>query len=361
MSSLADLPEIVGFFSYSREDDEAFKGTLSALRDAIQRELSAQLGRSKTNFRLWQDQEAIVPGRLWESEIKTAIEQAVFFIPIVTPRAVTSHYCKFEFEAFLAREHSLGRNDLVFPVLYMRVPALENEAQWRNDPVLSIIGSRQYVDWRPLRYLDIDTAAIREAIGHFCDKIVDALREPWVSAEIPLRTGLTTNWRGKAEARRAEALRLEEKEGQGSKEERDSEGVREGRDLIPDGSRPRRQPRVRTEPPLSPLSGQIARETGGQSGPGVSREGAYARIGITPSWGSTGFGKKAVFYVRRFVLWPNYVARIPPLLKPVVVTAWMLSFLSVLYSVYFLVTGTPQHSVTSPINLLPGGSTQLLR
>ena len=61
MASLADLPEIVGFFSYSREDDEAFEGTLSALRDAIQRELSAQLGRSKTNFRLLQDQKAIAP------------------------------------------------------------------------------------------------------------------------------------------------------------------------------------------------------------------------------------------------------------------------------------------------------------
>jgi hypothetical protein len=35
MSSLADLPEIVGFFSYSREDDEAFKGTLSALRNGF--------------------------------------------------------------------------------------------------------------------------------------------------------------------------------------------------------------------------------------------------------------------------------------------------------------------------------------
>ena len=115
MSSLADLPEVIGFFSYSREDDEAYEGTLSALRDVIQRELSAQLGRSKATFRLWQDQAAIAPGQLWEAEIKTAVEQAVFFIPIVTPRAVNSHYCKFEFEAFLAREQALGRNDLVFP------------------------------------------------------------------------------------------------------------------------------------------------------------------------------------------------------------------------------------------------------
>ena len=51
MSSLADLSEIVGFFSYSREDDGASDGSLSALRVAIQRELSAQLGRSRRTWR----------------------------------------------------------------------------------------------------------------------------------------------------------------------------------------------------------------------------------------------------------------------------------------------------------------------
>jgi|SRR5208337_458368 len=99
MASLAQLPELVGFFSYSREDDEAFKGSLSVLRDAIQRELSAQLGRTRGNFRLWQDQDAIAPGQMWESQIAKAVEEAVFFIPIVTPRAVASKYCKFEFES----------------------------------------------------------------------------------------------------------------------------------------------------------------------------------------------------------------------------------------------------------------------
>jgi hypothetical protein len=183
MASLASLPEVVGFFSYSREDDEAFKGALSTLRGGIQRELSAQLGRSKRSFRLWQDQEAIAPGKLWETEMKTAVEQSVFFIPIVTPRTVNSQYCKFEFDSFLAREKTLGRTDLVFPILYIALAALEHEAQWRADPVLSIIGSRQYVDWRPLRHLDIDSTAVREATERFCGKIVEALNEPSISPE----------------------------------------------------------------------------------------------------------------------------------------------------------------------------------
>jgi hypothetical protein len=183
MSSLSDLPEVIGFFSYSREDDQSYKGRLSALREGIQDELSAQLGRSKTTFRLWQDREAIAPGRLWESEIKTAVEQSVFFIPIVTPRAVNSNYCKFEFEAFLARERALGRTDLVFPILYVPVPALQNETQWRDHPVLSAIAKRQYVDWQTFRYSDVNTPAMREAVGRFCLKIVEALYVSWLSPE----------------------------------------------------------------------------------------------------------------------------------------------------------------------------------
>src|ERR1700688_1228329 len=104
--------DLVGFFSYSRQDDEDANGALSALRRAIRRELSGQLGRTPQNLRIWQDDAAIPAGALWEKEIKEAINQSVFFIPILTPRAINSRQCSFEFEAFLAREAELGRKDL---------------------------------------------------------------------------------------------------------------------------------------------------------------------------------------------------------------------------------------------------------
>ena len=183
MASLAQLPELVGFFSYSREDDEDFRRSLSTLRDAIQRDLSALLGRTRRNFRLWQDQEAIAPGQMWESRIAEAVEEAVFFIPIVTPRAVASKHCKFEFESFLARERALGRSDLVFPIHYILVPALLDEAEWRDDSVLSVIAKRQYVDWRSFRYVSVDTPAFGQEIDRFCGKIADTLRRRWISPE----------------------------------------------------------------------------------------------------------------------------------------------------------------------------------
>jgi hypothetical protein len=183
MSSLADLSDLVGFFSYSREDDQGSRGALSALRDAIQSELSAQLGRSHTDFRVWQDKAAIPLGTLWENQIRDAINQSAFFVPIVTPRAMRSQHCTFEFESFLAREAELGRDDLVFPILYIPVPALEDEKLWRQDPVLKIVGTRQYLDWRDLRHLEHNSPEVRQKVERFCRNISSALRKPWVSLE----------------------------------------------------------------------------------------------------------------------------------------------------------------------------------
>ena len=183
MSSLADLPELVGFFSYSREDDEGSDGALSALRERIQHELRAQLGRSFKNFRLWQDKEAIPSGTLWETEIKNAVAQSVFFIPIITPTVVASPYCTFELQSFLEREAALSRDDLVFPILYINVPALDDSARRQNDPVLSLIAKRQYVDWRKFRHRDVHTTDVSEAVEGFCTDIRDALCRSWLSPE----------------------------------------------------------------------------------------------------------------------------------------------------------------------------------
>jgi hypothetical protein len=192
MSSLADASDLVGFFSYSREDDEDSGGKLSKLRERIQAELRGQLGRTKRDFRLWQDKTAIAHGELWEDRIKTAISESAFFIPIITPTAIRSSHCKFEFDSFLAREKELGRSNLIFPVLYIPVPALTSD-RWRDDPLLSIIGSRQYEEWQNLRQLDPSSTEVALRVEKFCANICRALQQEWLSPEE----------RREAEARRA--------------------------------------------------------------------------------------------------------------------------------------------------------------
>jgi hypothetical protein len=180
MASLVELPELVGFFSYSRNDDRNSEGALSRLRERIQKELHLQLGRE---LRLFQDSEAIPSGALWERRITEAVDASVFFIPIVTPSAIASSYCKFEFKAFLEREATLGRNDLIFPILYIRVPMLEREELWRQDDLLGIVGARQYMDWQKYRHRNVGSAEVAERIEQFCSNISEALRRSWLSPE----------------------------------------------------------------------------------------------------------------------------------------------------------------------------------
>jgi hypothetical protein len=182
MASLADTPDLVGFFSYSRGDDEGSGGRLSKLRERIQEELRGQLGRTKIDFRLWQDKVSISQGELWEDNIKKAVAESVFFIPIITPTAVKSRYCKFEFETFLAREKELGRRNLVFPILYIPVPALMGD-RWREDALLTIIGSRQYEQWQSLRHLDPSSTEVALRVEKLCENITKALQQPWLSPQ----------------------------------------------------------------------------------------------------------------------------------------------------------------------------------
>jgi predicted negative regulator of RcsB-dependent stress response len=180
MSSLADLPHLDGFFTYSREDDEGSNRALSALREAIQNELSAQLGRTHKDFRIWQDKSAISLGTLWEKQISQGINESVFFIPIITPRALRSQHCAYEFQAFLARESELGRDDLVFPILYIPVPALEDEKLWRDEPILRIVATRQYLDWRELRHHDPRSLEVQQKLEWYCRGITNALHKTWI-------------------------------------------------------------------------------------------------------------------------------------------------------------------------------------
>jgi hypothetical protein len=174
LPALTDTSELIGFFSYSRDDDRGSEGALTLIRRRIQDELRAQLGRSEKTLRLWQDAEAIPPGTLWESEISGAIEQSVFFIPIISPRVIQSEHCGIEFRKFIVREQALARTDLIFPILYIDIPALHDEAVWRCHPTLKVVDERQYVDWCEFRF-EPDGPKVRRAIAKLCTDIVGTL------------------------------------------------------------------------------------------------------------------------------------------------------------------------------------------
>jgi hypothetical protein len=177
-------------------------------------------GRTRENFRLWRDKDALAVGEHWKAKLKEAVSESVFFITMVTPSAGNSPFCRFEFESFVERERALGRDDLVFPILYITVPELEDERK-ETDPVVSIIAERQYVDWRSIRHGDVNSTAVKRTVEEFCKDIAKKLRQPWISLEE--RGAIDAENRAKDERRRQEAAakrRAEEEERRESVEAR---------------------------------------------------------------------------------------------------------------------------------------------
>jgi hypothetical protein len=97
---------------------------------------------------------------------------------MVTPSAVNSDFCRFEFDSFIEREKQLGRTDLVFPILYVSVPELDAKPAI-TDPVISILKDRQREDWRSIRHRDVNSTEVKQTVEQFCSTISKKLRLPW--------------------------------------------------------------------------------------------------------------------------------------------------------------------------------------
>jgi hypothetical protein len=115
-------------------------------------------------------------------KLKEAVAESAFFMQMVSPSAVKSPYCRFELDSFMEREKELGRDDLIFPILYISVPELDDKRK-DDDPVLSVISEREYVDWRKIRHAPATSPEVRQTVERFCNTISKKLREPSISSE----------------------------------------------------------------------------------------------------------------------------------------------------------------------------------
>ncbi|WP_395613462.1 protein kinase domain-containing protein [Allosphingosinicella sp.] len=167
----------VGFWSYARQDDQLSDGRLSQLRTKLVQELQQQYGREPV--RLFQDAETIPHGSNWEQEISRALNEATFFIPIITPNFVQSEWCAREVELFLEREAALREvhpelkdKGRIFPILFIGVEDIDPE----NPEAFAALEKLQWFDFRPFRHRGFDEAPVREAIENLAGSMRTLLR-----------------------------------------------------------------------------------------------------------------------------------------------------------------------------------------
>lgn len=170
------LPPI-GFWSYARPDDELSGGQLSRLRALIRSELQQQYGREP--IQLFQDISAISHGSRWEGEIRRALENSTFFIPILSPNFLQSEWCVQEVEIFRERQErlfdeyrDLPRTSRIFPIHYIDITGIEA----LNPDVDQSLRELQWFDFREHRHSDFAAAEVRRTVSSFATSVRDLLR-----------------------------------------------------------------------------------------------------------------------------------------------------------------------------------------
>ncbi len=185
----APLPPI-GFWSYTSQDDKFEDGRLSRLRTRLARDLQQRMAPQKVH--IFQDVAAIPHGSDWLDKIHEALGQSSFFIPIVTPGFLGSEMCCKEVLRFREREKELGRKDLIFPFRYLDISDIHPD-ECHTPEVLTLLRSRQWIDFEYLRYRDLGSEEVLTLLGTLARSIRTALRKAdpggaaSVSGQAPMR------------------------------------------------------------------------------------------------------------------------------------------------------------------------------
>ena len=191
-----------GFWSYSSSDDESSRGRLSQLRALLAAELQQQIGRAfKVN--IFQDIAAIPPGREWARQIDEAMKSSSFLIPIVTPAFVQSEWCCKEVEMFRRREERLSASGLIFPIHYIDTDHIDpiDLHECHDRDVLEFLGTRQWVDFRRLRFRPPDSEEVALALESLATGIRNELRRPKARSVAPPAPTVAAPRKSSAKAR----------------------------------------------------------------------------------------------------------------------------------------------------------------
>jgi formylglycine-generating enzyme required for sulfatase activity len=159
------------FLSYTRFDDRHDGGAISELCRRLASAVQAVTGGP---FDVFQDVEGIGIGEHWPGKLDQMLDQARFFIPILTPSYFTSRPCRDELEKFLRVETKRGRNDLVLPIYYIECDVLEDDELCADDSMARTLHERQHQDWRELRFEPFDKSDVRRSLERLARDIVKA-------------------------------------------------------------------------------------------------------------------------------------------------------------------------------------------
>ena len=167
--------EPAAFMSYARFNDAHDDRQLSRFRERLAAEVRAQTGRE---FVIFQDRADIAWGQNWRLRIEETLEVVTLLLVVITPGFFGSAECRAEMARFLQREEELGRSDLILPVYYISAREMDDPAVREADELARVLASRQFADWRELRFEPLTSPVVRKAVAVLASRMRDTFWQP---------------------------------------------------------------------------------------------------------------------------------------------------------------------------------------
>lgn len=128
-------------------------------------------------FKIFQDKNDIKWGQKWKERLEGTLLSVTFLIPIITPSYFNSKSCREEFDRFLLREKQLGDDRLILPIYYLHSDVISDSIEVGDDAIAKVVASRNWADWRSLRFLPITDADVGRSIAAMAESIKRAMKE----------------------------------------------------------------------------------------------------------------------------------------------------------------------------------------
>jgi TIR domain len=171
-------PVFKGFFSYSHSDAEVDPQIVEALSSELERRVDAKLVNAR--FEIWRDKEKLRAGDYWNATIETAIISAHIFIILLSPKWISSEYCRNECEIFKKAESARNAGGYIIPIYARDIEGqakyLENHQKELYDRIKHI----QYQQIIPRTFARLSANERIELIENAADPIcamLDRLRD----------------------------------------------------------------------------------------------------------------------------------------------------------------------------------------
>ncbi|MCI0599837.1 MAG: toll/interleukin-1 receptor domain-containing protein [Beijerinckiaceae bacterium] len=107
-------PVFKGFFSYSHSDAAVDPHIVDAFSSELEKRVDANLVNA--SFEIWRDKAKLGTGDYWDQCIEAAIKSAQIFVVLMTPKWISSDYCRKEFETFEGIEFARNSRGYLIPI-----------------------------------------------------------------------------------------------------------------------------------------------------------------------------------------------------------------------------------------------------